>query len=37
MEPLLGSQVFLELWVRVEKNWRKNPKLIKRFGYEGER
>jgi len=37
MEPLLGSQVFLELWVRVEKNWRKNPKLIRRFGYEGER
>lgn len=37
MEPLLGSQVFLELWVRVEKNWRKNPKLIRRFGYDGER
>jgi GTPase len=37
MEPLLGSQVFLELWVRVEKNWRKDPKFIKRFGYEGER
>jgi GTP-binding protein Era len=37
IEPLVGSQVFLELWVRVEKNWRKNPKFIKKFGYEGER
>lgn len=37
IEPLVGSQVFLELWVRVEKNWRKNPKFIRQFGYEGER
>lgn len=37
IEPLLGSQIFLELWVRVEKNWRKDPKFIKRFGYQGER
>jgi GTPase len=37
IEPLVGSQVFLELWVRVEKNWRKDPRFIKRFGYEGER
>lgn len=34
METLLGSQVFLECWVRVDKNWSKNPKFLKKFGYE---
>ncbi len=37
IEPLVGSQVFLELWVRVEKNWRKDPRFIEQFGYEGAR
>jgi GTPase len=32
IEALLGSRVFLELWIRVEKNWRKNPKYLKKFG-----
>jgi GTP-binding protein Era len=34
MEALLGSKVFLELWVRVEKDWSKDPKFLRKFGYE---
>ena len=34
MESLLGHQVFLELWVRVEKDWSKNPKFLRKFGIE---
>jgi GTPase len=34
MEVLLGSKVFLELWVRVEKDWSKDPKFLRKFGYE---
>ncbi|WP_429079545.1 GTPase Era [Brassicibacter mesophilus] len=33
IENLLGSQIFLTLWVKVEKNWREKEKLIKYFGY----
>ena len=33
IERLLGSRVFLQLFVRVEKDWTKNPKLLKEFGY----
>lgn len=33
IERLLGSKVFLELFVRVEKDWTKNPKAMKEFGY----
>lgn len=34
MEILLGTKVFLELWVRVEKDWGKNPKFLRKFGIE---
>lgn len=34
MEALLGTKVFLELWVRVEKEWSKDPKFLRKFGYE---
>ena len=34
MEKLLGSRVFLELWVRIQKKWRKNPRALKEFGYQ---
>lgn len=34
IEDLLGEQVFLELWVKVAKNWRKNESQLKRFGYK---
>jgi len=34
MEKFLGSRVFLELWVRIQKKWRKNPRALKEFGYK---
>jgi GTP-binding protein Era len=34
MEKLLGARVFLELWVRVQKKWRKDPRALKEFGYQ---
>ncbi|MCL2605104.1 MAG: GTPase Era [Defluviitaleaceae bacterium] len=33
IEALLGSPVFLELWVKVKKNWRDSDFLLKNFGY----
>ncbi|AFS78817.1 GTP-binding protein Era [Gottschalkia acidurici 9a] len=33
IERLLGSKVYLEIWVKVEKNWRDKEKTIKYFGY----
>ena len=34
IEELVGEQVFLELWVKVVKNWRKQESQLKRFGYK---
>jgi GTP-binding protein Era len=34
MENLLGARVFLELWVRIQKKWRKDPRALKEFGYQ---
>ena len=28
------EKVLLELWVKVEKNWRSNPKYLHEFGYD---
>jgi GTP-binding protein Era len=33
IERLLGSKVYLELFVRVKKDWTKKPKTLKEFGY----
>lgn len=33
LERLMGSRVFLELNVRVEKNWTKDPKRLRKLGY----
>jgi GTP-binding protein Era len=33
IERLLGNQVFLNLQVKVEKDWSKRPEILKRFGY----
>ncbi|MFA5015135.1 MAG: GTPase Era [Actinomycetota bacterium] len=33
LEDLLKSKVFLELWVKVEKNWTKSESMLNRFGY----
>ena len=35
IEALLGAKVFLELWVKVWKNWRKDPKALRALGYQG--
>jgi GTP-binding protein Era len=34
MEALLGVRVFLELWVKVEKNWRDDPRALRRLGFQ---
>lgn len=34
IERFLGTRVFLELFVRVQKNWTESEKLIRQFGYE---
>ncbi len=36
MEQFLGKKVFLELYVKVNENWRDNERQLKRFGYEQE-
>jgi GTP-binding protein Era len=33
LEKFFGKQVHLELYVKVNKNWRSNQKQLKRFGY----
>ncbi len=33
IEALLGEQIFLNLKVRVEKDWSKRPEMLKRLGY----
>jgi GTP-binding protein Era len=33
MENFLGKRVFLDLYVRVDKNWRDDERKLKRFGY----
>ena len=35
IEALLGAKVFLELWVKVWKNWRKDPKALRALGLQG--
>ena len=37
IELLLGSPIFLELWVKVKKNWRDNDFLLRNFGYGDSR
>ena len=34
IEALLGTKVFLELWVKVEKNWREDPQALRRLGFQ---
>ncbi len=34
LEALLGARVYLDLHVGVEKNWTKDPRALRRFGYE---
>ncbi len=34
IEELVGSPVYLDLWVKVLPNWRRNAKALRRFGYK---
>lgn len=34
IEELIDGKAFLELWVKVEPNWRRNEQALKKFGYE---
>jgi GTP-binding protein Era len=34
MEGFFGKQIFLELFVKVNKDWRDNDQQLKRFGYQ---
>jgi GTP-binding protein Era len=33
IEPLVGTQVHLELWVKLEPRWARSPKRLKSLGY----
>lgn len=33
LESFLGRKIFLELWAKVSKDWRKNPAVLKSLGY----
>jgi GTP-binding protein Era len=37
MEKLLDARVFLDLWVKVWKNWRRDPRAIRMLGYQGQK
>ncbi len=34
IEELVGSKVFLDLWVKVQPDWRRDERLLKQFGYD---
>ena len=36
MERFMGTQVYLETWVKVKENWRDNLNLIKNFGFDAD-
>lgn len=33
LEVLLGAKVFLQLWVKVKKNWREDAQVLREMGY----
>ena len=33
LEVFFGKKIYIELQVKVSKNWRSNAKLLKKFGY----
>ncbi|GAA4706265.1 GTPase Era [Brevibacillus fulvus] len=36
IERLMGEQVFLEVWVKVKKDWRNQERLLRNFGFHDE-
>ncbi len=36
LQKFFGKQVYLELYVKVNKNWRSDERQLKRFGYKGD-
>jgi GTP-binding protein Era len=36
IEALLDTRVYLELWVKVRKNWRKDPQALRWLGYDAD-
>lgn len=36
LEALFGSKVFLDLWVKVKKDWRNKESALRNFGYQKE-
>jgi GTP-binding protein Era len=36
IEALLGSKTFLELWVKVKKDWRNQPSVLHELGYRDD-
>ncbi len=34
IERLLGTQVYLDLWVKVKRDWRNKSGALREFGYE---
>jgi GTPase len=33
MEAILGTKIFLELYVKVQKNWRDNPQIVRQLDW----
>ncbi len=36
LEKLLGTKVYLNLWVKVKENWRESARTVSNFGYRDE-
>lgn len=36
LQKFFGKQVYLEIYVKVNKNWRSDERQLKRFGYKGD-
>ena len=36
VQGLLGSKVYLDLWVKVKKDWRNRDMMLRTLGYQGE-
>lgn len=34
IEALVGTKVFLQLWVKVKENWRDSDFMLSNFGYK---